>query len=166
MIRWFLDLLYGSVPAEFPSDFGLEESVKRLSNATLRWWSPAGVLQQFAMGTVSRDRVRLQRVIPFIRNSFKPFYVGRFERDGARTVLKGRFTIHWFTKVFVTAWLVLFLAGTVVAAFAPGGRNPWCFPLIFLAGFALAIGMIVLSKRFARNDSAWLSAVIRKALHR
>jgi hypothetical protein len=52
--------------------------VTRLQAATRR--SAFGVLgQQAAAGPVGESRVRLQRVIPMVGNSFKPFFLGRFE---------------------------------------------------------------------------------------
>ena len=37
MLRWFFNALYGSTPAEFRSDYDLDESVSRLAAATRRW---------------------------------------------------------------------------------------------------------------------------------
>lgn len=103
MIRWLFDLLYGAVPADFDSAFGIEESVKRLSAATKRSVF-AGLTQQVAAGRESKDRVSLQRVIPFVGNSFKPFFIGQFSEINGGVVLKGRFTLHWGTKLFQSLW--------------------------------------------------------------
>jgi hypothetical protein len=99
MIRWLRRFLYESTPAEFRSAYGIEESVARLQAATKRSAFSA-IGEAAAVGKVSRDGVRLQRVTPMVRNSFKPFFVGRFKsRDGV-TLLSGRFGMSLFTKIF------------------------------------------------------------------
>jgi hypothetical protein len=103
VIRWFIDLLYGAVPAEFESAFDLDQSVRGLASATGRTIFSA-LLQQRAVGKVSASRVSLQRAIPFVGNSFKPFFIGSFQTSGHRVVLSGRFTTHWWTKAFMSVW--------------------------------------------------------------
>src|ERR1700730_10329597 len=88
MFQWFWRLLYESTPAEFRSAFGLAEAVERLRAATERSvFSSLG--KTAAVGKVPEQGVRLQRVIPMVGISFKPFFIGSFEiRDGL-TVLVG-----------------------------------------------------------------------------
>jgi hypothetical protein len=103
MIRWITNWWRGSPPVEFASSFGLSESVERLKAATRR--SVFSVLaRQEAVGTVTESRVSLQRVIPMMGNSFKPFYRGRFIEVDGNVILTGRFTMHWLVKVFMTFW--------------------------------------------------------------
>ena len=159
-------LLYESTPAEFRSAYSVAESVERLRAATKRS-TFAAIGEAAAVGKVSQDGVRLQRVTPMVRNSFKPFFVGRFEsRDGA-TLLTGRFGMSLFTKIFMTFWLgmvalfgVGFLVGSLNAT-APYPRPIVIGPFLMLvAGF----GLVALGKWFARNDVAWLTGVIGRAL--
>jgi hypothetical protein len=75
-MRWLFDFLWGSIPAEFESRFGMEESVRKLSGATRRFVFL--VTKQVAVGHVSRDRVSLCRVMPFYGNFF--FFVGKFAK--------------------------------------------------------------------------------------
>jgi hypothetical protein len=78
MLRWLKNLLFESTPAEFRSDYSLDESVQRLAAVTSRW--ALSLSQTQAVGKVSPDKVRLQRVIPMVRNSFKPFFTGTSRR--------------------------------------------------------------------------------------
>jgi hypothetical protein len=166
MIRWFRRLLYESTPAEFRSAYSLPESVDRLLAATKR--SAFSALDETrAVGKVSSESVRLQRVIPMIQNSFKPFFVGSFQvRDGV-TVLSGRFGMSIFVKVFMTFWLgmvALFAVGFLLANFSSRSSNPaWAAmgPLVMLAA---GVALIAAGKWFARNDVAWLSGIIGHAL--
>jgi hypothetical protein len=75
MIRVILDFLYGSTPATFESRYSLGESVERLRGSTKRSALDA-LTNQEAVGRVSEHQVVLQRTIPFVGNSFKPFFVG------------------------------------------------------------------------------------------
>jgi hypothetical protein len=164
MLRWLKEIWTGSDPVEFESRFGLTESVERMKAATRRWTLFA-VAQEVASGRVTESRVSLQRVIPMVGNSFKPFFVGRFLLRGGKVVLRGRFTLYWLVKIFMVFWLgfcLLFTAMAVVAAI----RSPQAAPIPF-AGFAMflaGLGMMRLGGWFSRNDPAWLSTVIRNAL--
>jgi hypothetical protein len=166
LVSSFFDLLYGAVPAQFESSFGLEESVRRLSMATSRSIF-ATLHRQATVGTVTASCVSLQRVIPFVGNSFKPFFIGRFIADGTRVLLTGGFTMHWSVKAFhavffgfLAFWTILALIFTVIL------RDPltWWFPFAGVGMFLIGIGLVKLGKWFARNDIAWLSGVIRDAL--
>jgi hypothetical protein len=166
MVHWLKGLLYGSTPAEFRSAYGVAESVERLLAATKRSaFSSMG--DTAAVGKVSAEAVRLQRVIPMVHNSFKPFFTGRFEtRDGV-TVLTGHFGMATFTKVFMSVWLglVALIAGgfllAIVNSTASSPPELVMGPLLMLAA---GVGIVALGKWFARNDAAWLSRVIAQAL--
>jgi hypothetical protein len=166
MFHWLTRLLYGSTPAEFVSAYGLSESVERLAAATKRsMLSSWG--ETSAVGKVSESEVRLQRIIPMIRNSFKPFFIGRFEvRDGV-TVLTGRFTMTPVVKIFMTVWFgMLFLIGGAMllnGIKAQGSVASFAVfqPLLMLGGGVL---LVAFGKWLSRKDVEWLSSVIGRAL--
>ena len=166
MIHHSRRLLYESTPAEFRSAYSVAESVERLRAATKRS-AFAAIGEAAAVGKVSQDGVRLQRVTPMVRNSFKPFFVGRFEsRDGV-TLLTGRFGMSLFTKIFMTFWLAMvalfgvgFLVGSLSAT-ASYPRQIVIGPFLMLIA---GLGLVALGKWFARNDVAWLTGVIGRAL--
>jgi hypothetical protein len=166
MFRWFVCLLYDSTPAEFLSAYGLAESVDRLSAATKRSVFSA-LAETTAVGKVSEKIVRLQRVIPMVRNSFKPFFIGHFEVRGDVTVLIGKFTMLPLAKVFMSFWFVmcgLFEGAVLLGGFKPEGPNATFFllqPLLMIGG---GIALVAAGKWFARNDAAWLSELIATAL--
>jgi hypothetical protein len=103
MIRWISDVWRGSAAVEFASSYGLSESVERLKAATRRSVF-SGLSKQEAVGAVKESRVSLQRVIPMVGNSFKPFYRGGFIERNGKVILVGRFTMHWVVKVFLAVW--------------------------------------------------------------
>ena len=164
MIGRILDLVYGAVPADFESAYGLEETVMRLSAATHR--SIGEIPHEAAVGRVSKHRVALRRVRPSSSNAFKPFYIGRFRQVKGRVVLTGRFTPALMPKLFMTSWLAFCLLLAVLAArpLWQGGFVPWQ-PLFAGTGlFVAGVAAVVLCKRLARADIPWLSAVIQDAL--
>jgi hypothetical protein len=165
MLRSIHSFLYGSTPATFRSSVSLAESVERLRSATKR--SVFGALtSQEAVGKVSETEVLLQRAIPFVGNSFKPFFVGRFEQDERGVALVGRFTMHWSIKTFNTVWFGFCVLWTLLATVIVASSSPeqWYFPFFGL-GMLLAGALLVqLGKWFARNDAAWLSRTIESAL--
>jgi hypothetical protein len=165
MFRWVRSLLYESAPAEFRSVYSIDESVRRLSAVTSRWRFSLGETQ--AVGKVSAGSVRLQRVIPMVRNGFKPFFVGRFETREGGTVLTGHFGMSVFTKIFMTFWLgmvALFSVAFLTAYFRSPNTNSAWLPAGPLFMLVAGLGLVRLGQWFARNDVAWLSGVITRAL--
>ncbi len=159
-------LLYDSTPAEFRSAYRIAESIERLSAATKRSvFSALG--ETTAVGKVSEKVVRLQRVIPMVGNSFKPFFIGHFEVRGEETVLIGQFTMLPFVKVFMSFWFGmcgLFAGAVLLGGFKPQGPNAAIFllqPFLMICG---GIALVAAGKWFARNDAAWLSEFIATAL--
>jgi hypothetical protein len=166
MFRWLVRLLYDSTAAEFRSAYGLAESVERLGASTKRSvFSALG--ETAAVGKVSEKVVRLQRVIPMVGNSFKPFFIGHFEVRGDGTVLIGKFTMLPLVKVFMSFWfgmLGLFLGAELLGGFKPQGPNATLFllqPFLMIGG---GVALVAAGKWFARNDSAWLSELFAAAL--
>lgn len=164
MFRWMRELWAGSDLVEFESSFGLAESVERLKAVT-RHWAMFTLSREAAVGTVTESRVSLQRVIPMVRNSFKPLFIGRFQVRQNQVVLTGRFALHWSVKLFMGFWFgfcALFTASTLIAAVP--AQHATMLPLVGLAMMACGIGLMRISVWFSRNDRAWLSDVIRTAL--
>jgi hypothetical protein len=122
--------------------------------------------RETAAGTVTESRVSLQRVIPMVRNSFKPVFVGRFQMRQNQVVLTGRFALHWSVKLFMGFWFgfcALFTALALITAVS--GPHATFIPLVVLITMmAFSIGLMRISVWFSRNDRAWLSDVIRTAL--
>ncbi|MCL4501370.1 MAG: hypothetical protein M1438_05875 [Deltaproteobacteria bacterium] len=165
MIRRFFNLLYGSVPAEFESAFPLQESVERL-RATTKRTIFAALFQEAAVGRVTEQRVCLQRVIPFVGNSFKPFFIGSFRQVGDKVVLSGKFTMQRFVKVGMTVWFGFILFWTLDAFVITLQKAPtvWYFPLVGVGMLCFGFFLVFAGKWFARNDTERLSRVIGEAL--
>lgn len=164
MFRWIKHVWVGSEPIEFVSAFGLTESVERLRAATRRWSFPFAT-QECAAGTVRENRVSLQRVIPMVGNSFKPFFIGRFEQRQGKVVLRGRFTMMLLVRMFMACWfgmLALFtVAGSVATVASPKAA---VLPLAALGMLGFGVGLTALGQWFSRNDPVWLTDVICTAL--
>jgi hypothetical protein len=165
MLPRVLAFLYGSVPATFASDLSVERAVGRLREATAK--SPLhSLIREAATGTVTEHKVSLQRAIPLVGNSFKPFFVGRFEVEGGQTQLRGAFTMHWLVKVFMTFWFGFCLLWTFLALATVVAKptEAWFFPLAGFGMLAAGVSIVAVGKWLARNDQKYLSEVITKAL--
>jgi hypothetical protein len=103
MIRRFLALLYSTELVEFRTKMTLDRAVVSLRSATSKSFLNA-ITREAATGTVTAQKVVLRRTIPYVGNSFKPFFVGRFCSESGGTILRGVFTLHWMTKAFMTFW--------------------------------------------------------------
>jgi hypothetical protein len=160
-IKWFLT---GSEPVEFESAYRLDESVRRLRDATRRW--ALFSTTEVAAGAVSSSRVSLQRVIPMVGNSFKPYFIGKFERRADKVVLVGRFTMHPFVKVFMAIWMGFVVFATLASGVAATQSHRAApMPLFGLGMLLCGVLLVRFGAWLSRNDSAWLSDVIRRTLN-
>jgi hypothetical protein len=172
-IKHLAEYFYRSIPSAFASDFPAAEAVSRLRNATQRSLFSAFFTER-AVGPVSHERVRLQRVIPFVGNSYKPIFVGSFVERNGRTMLEGRFTLFRETKIFMTLWFTFLLLWTVFVTIAVaadvGSRRErpemLLVPLVGVAFFIAGLGMLRFGWWISRRDVDFLSAVISGALER
>jgi hypothetical protein len=177
VVRQILRELFGGVPVRFASAHSLQESIERLRlQIETKRSAFAGLFQSKAVGQVTEQRVRLQRVYPFFGNSFRRVFQGRFRHDTDGVILVGRFTMTLLAKVFAGLWLgfgVLWMVFTTVmaaaTAFAPI-KTPELYatmlmPLFGLAVLALGYWMMRSSSRWNRIDIEFLSDVIARALN-
>lgn len=166
MLRWFVNLLYGSAAAQFDSPHPVEESVALLAGVVKP--SIASVFSgPCAVGMVTEKWVSIRREVPFVRNSWKPCFVGAFEWTGTQTILKGRFGFSGTTKVLMSIWfgfIALCIVRTTVSV-ASDPSVPLSFPLFGVALFCVGILTTLSGKHSARKDVDWLSTVISGALH-
>ncbi|MDM7949493.1 hypothetical protein [Hydrogenophaga sp.] len=165
MLRLLWDLYFGKQAKVFRCRFDLQESMERLKRATGRSFlsSFAG---QFAIAHISESRVVLHRVVPFIGNSFRPIFFGKFDVVDDRVVLRGEFRQSRWTMafnasslVFISCWMLLAL-GSVMS----GAINDLMFPLYGLLFFGLSVGLTWVGKWFARGEVEWISELIQAAL--
>jgi hypothetical protein len=163
MFRWLWRLIFESTPVEFRSAFGLEESVERLRAATKRSVFSA-LSETAAVGKVSEKTVRLQRAIPLVGNSFKPFFMGRFRSSEGKITLVGRFTMLPVIKVFMGFWFGFLLLISLGFLFDANSRGRIPAILGPLAMIGAGVALLAFGKWLARNDIAWLSRVIEDAL--
>ncbi len=171
MIKRIAEYVDRNIPAAFASDFPVAEAVSRLRNATQR-----SVLAAFgrecAVGTVSQERVRLQRVIPLMGNSFKPIFVGSFVERNGRTMLEGRFTLFRSTKILMTVWFTFVLLWTTLASTAVifdvrllrEQPEMLFLPIAGVVLLFLGLGFLRFGWWISRRDVDFLSTVISGAL--
>lgn len=165
MAGWIDALWKTPETVEFESAFGLDDSVTRLRAATRRSVFAVRAHQE-AVGTVTATKVSLQRVIPMVGNSFKPFLRGRFIDRGGKVVLAGKFAMIWPVRLFMALWFGGAAGATLVATFAAltGPRVSAWGPLGGIGMIAFGFALVAFGRWLARHDEAWLSAVIESAL--
>jgi len=158
------------------SRFPPEECARRLEAVTepdrliLSDW-------RFSYAILARLRdnnVRLRVRRPFFRNSYAPFFYGRFETTTGGSILRGRFQLHPFVRAFMIVWfaIAILVCGlmilTGVQAVLSGGSRPvqtpvldLVTPLLFL-GFAT--GLFWLFRRLSCRDEKDIRDLIQRTL--
>lgn len=156
---------YRSDPATFYTPLSVDAAAAKLRRSTESSLSRAAK-EGAAVGTVTANKVSLEKVVPHTGNSFKPFFVGHFEVAEGRTLLVGKFTIHWFVKLFMSVWyggcLYWTVSATRVALEEPGQVR--LFPLFGLGMFLAGGAFVAISRWLADGDREYLSGVIAGAL--
>jgi hypothetical protein len=119
-------------------------------------------------GKIEAERVRLQRVYPFVANAYKPIFMGRFEEAEGRATLIGEFTLRPDVARFLRwgmAFCVLWSVGASVSIALRGwGQLPWWFPLAGLGMAFVFSSFARLGWRMSEGDIDWLSARVREAI--
>ena len=159
-----LKFLYGSEPVSFESSLPLHEAVRRLAEVVEPWYQ-FRPFEARAVGTVNTSRVVFRRVVPFVRNSFKPEFRGAFQVRSGTTLLVGAFSMSPFAKAFLTFWFGFCVLWSALAAVAVA-RDPkeWLFPLFGLGMLCAGRAIVWLGQRLACKDQQWLSELILKAI--
>lgn len=165
MIRGLLALFHSTEPYEFRTRMSCDQAVASL-RSVISGPVLTALTQEAIIGSVSKQKVVLQRRIPFVQNSFKPYFIGRFSSESGQTVLRGVFTMHWATKAFMTLWFGFGAIWVLLNLFS-AMTNPvdtWFLPFAGLAVMSAGLVLVRFAKWLARNDQQRLLDVISKAL--
>lgn len=94
MLRSFMDRLCGNEPLAFESKFSVPESERRLTAEAkpplLDFRPLVSLTATVVVGKVSEEHVSLWCERLFVRNGFRPVFLGRFQTFGNRVILIGK----------------------------------------------------------------------------
>lgn len=144
---------------EFRSSLSISDCVNKLRSASAD-----------VTGSVSDNQVVLHRIQFFFGSLYKPYFYGRFSRDGGNTVLKGMFTISRFARISSSAALIAITILEIIlllSAFGPSDR--WQIIILFVViaiATGIGLGLILVVKRLSRKDIRQISSTIESALGR
>ncbi|MET0934653.1 MAG: hypothetical protein ABWX83_01590 [Luteibacter sp.] len=158
--------LFGDSPALFPTDVPAAEAVRRLDAGLAKDPYMAGLDGKHVFGTVSSDRVRLQWVTPYVRNVFRPVFVGRLVETPSGATLVGTFRVLVIVKA-LACMSALLGAFTAVASLAQPTADLQLRATGFLLGcvFATAgFALVRITQFMAAGTRAQLSAFIASRL--
>ena len=165
-MKKFIELIYGSTELKMTFDVPIDKAVERLeSNVDKSLFSR--MKSEGMAGRVSKNRIAIQRVIPNIGNSFKPFFIGSLSTVNEKTTLSGVFRIHLFSQAILTIWFggtLFWIIGTTLLAIQKPSEA-WFFPIFGVLQFAAGYGLVRLCKWFSRNDEQWLKEKISDAIN-
>jgi hypothetical protein len=104
----------------------------------------------------------------YYRNSFAPYFYGRFVPNEQGTRIQGRFRIHPFARIFMFVWFgflafFIFVANTQSAGLSLAGHA--IFLLGPLAMAAFGYGLLKFSAWLARNEKTVIISLLKTTLH-
>jgi hypothetical protein len=99
-------------------------------------------------------------------NSFRPKFVGYFERVDGVTVLRGRYAMSESTRIFLAIWFGIFAFAALLGAEALFQRKEgWLEAVLFAAALSLAGAFVIRTgKQAGASDAKWLAATISMVL--
>jgi len=173
MLRSFTDFVCGNEPLAFESDFGLQESLRRLAAEIKPPLLDRRPLisgkASVVVGKVAEEHVSLWCETALVHNMCRPMFLGRFQTFDRRVILVGKMVaMCGMDHLSVGALLVtsfLFIASPL---FAPmkgvHGLALWGMPFLGVLLVVLALGGVRLGRWFSAGDEDWILAAIRSAL--
>ena len=151
----FNPFIFGGEKVTFNSAYSPEESEQRLKMNTegslYDSWDKTAVISK-----IKDNKIRLFWHRKYIGNSFHPIFYGTLTVKDNKTVLEGKYTLHWFVKIFLTIWLGGILATGFLALYAgiTEGRLKQLSPFfISVLGIGLAGLALVLFGNWVARDS-------------
>lgn len=145
-------------------------NIRRVINATENNDSKSMLGKSHLGGSIELDSVILYRVRLLSGNYFyRPIFYGKFIEHHGKVTLEGVFSISSFVKiVFALSGGVLVLLESFFVVAAITSESPLLPKLLFLLFFPIVAALVLLVhlvlKRLFRNDVAWISTAITKAL--
>ena len=166
MARW-KELIDDRQPVRFEIEGPVEDAICRLSDATEAPGFRLAVRPHMC-GRVSEEGVRLERVAPLFRNSWKPVFVGHFEKSDGQVFLVGTFGVATFTRVFMYVFVTFGVLWSVGASWSvlarPGPSLPVWFPFAGIGIAGIGVAMSKLGAKLSNGDVPWLTRQISDAL--
>jgi hypothetical protein len=174
MLEKLSDFLCGSEWLAFESDFGLDETVRRLAAETKRplegfqpLWSQQVLV---VVGEVSEQKVSLWCERLFVRNGFRPEFLGWFQLVGKRVILIGKLSMSPMIYAMQFFWIAVMTAWTA-GALGQLMRDPsdpanWLLPLFGPVAALLGVAMARVAKWLSSGDEGWILAAINSALYK
>jgi hypothetical protein len=177
MPRTFIEILCGTEPLAFVSDFGLYDSVRRLAaevKPPLIGLQPVVSFKTTAVvGQVAEEYVSLWCERLFLGNGFKPRFIGRFQIFDNRVILIGKMIgMNGLVHLWVGGGLAMGLFFTLVSSLelirGAGANDPalWVMPFAGILPPLFTLGTARLGTWLSSGDEDWILAAIRSAILR
>ncbi|MES2135178.1 MAG: hypothetical protein V4449_03000 [Patescibacteria group bacterium] len=156
---------------QFECVVSMEEALKRLAEKLQKQsvfiFLTSTVSHPSLMGQITKNSVKLHRVVPFLGNIYKPIFYGRFNNKNGKIVLEGMFTMSPIAKISTLLFLTIFVAIEIImlpVGFAQA--DPSAILLLFAIPIIafLPVCFLFLGRRLARNDMEWISNHIKSTL--
>jgi len=162
-----------STPMTLRTRIPIEECKARLASNVdaerlgLSWSGYSG--SRPILGKLRDNSFRLQKR-RYYRNSFAPFFFGRFVASDGGTLIEGEFRMHPFVKVFMIVWfsfLGVFALIMLISAFARRAdvQGSAVLGLMMPAGMAaFGVALVKFGKWLGRNEETAIIAFLKSTL--
>ena len=116
------------------------------------------------MGRVTLKNVSFYRAVPMESNTFLSVFKGEFETTNGQATLKGKWTYHWFAKVFVIGFISAMLCNLLNNVF-----NYHIIPIPSIVIDVLVISSMWFlykkSRKRSQQDKDWIIKYVEHILN-
>ena len=158
--------------AMFVSRLPLQEAMRSLA-AIVERSELANWGADCLVGRVSSAHVCIARHRGGQRMPTRPVFLGKFQERSGQTVLEGRFTYPWSTRLLLMGSIVVLvifvLASAILGAVSlvSNGRSDvtvWVAVAMLVSAAVLATTLFKVTQPFEREDIAWISERVDAAI--
>ncbi len=143
---------------EIKTDLSIDDAVQKLSRDVAP--SIFKIKRESLIGKVSSKKVLLYRGVPFQGNSFLPVFVGSFQNTNNETVLRGKWTIPFRTKLFwiiIIGFFVYNIGSDIIISSSISGISIFSFVATILFG----IFTYLLGQKISIDDRGWIIQYVK-----
>jgi hypothetical protein len=161
-------ILFGQKLATFATCLPLDIAVAQLSDLVRGEFFGSAPAGNAVIGTISPHKVALRYSRhPITRNSFAPYFIGRFEVTGQGLELKGAFRSSQIVRIIMISalgFMAVWIAATTAFALR-GPANLWLLPIVGTVLLFFVGGLPIVGRKLADGDEEMISKAITYALN-
>ncbi len=166
MIKLF-NYIFGSELFELDLEVPVEDAIENF-NLELRKRTLFPIATDGIIGYANKDSVKIGRVMPIMKNVFKPFFIGKFISNGNQSRISGYFRLSRSVQLGVTFSFGFFSLWIFLATLSVMEKSSEYLYLLFSNSLMLflLVGLLKIGENISKDDKQWIKGALKHAVSR